>query len=33
MSENKTVTFIITRQDHPESEPYEEEFDSIIVRI
>ncbi|MBS4208850.1 succinate dehydrogenase iron-sulfur subunit [Bacillus sp. FJAT-50079] len=26
MSEKKTVTFIITRQDHPESQPYEEEF-------
>ncbi|GIN91748.1 succinate dehydrogenase iron-sulfur subunit [Siminovitchia terrae] len=26
MSENKTVTFIITRQDHPDSQPYEEEF-------
>lgn len=26
MSENKTVTFIITRQDHPDSPPYKEEF-------
>lgn len=26
MSENKKVTFIITRQDNPESQPYEEKF-------
>jgi len=26
MSENKTVKFIITRQDHPDSAPYDEEF-------
>ncbi|WP_079530458.1 MULTISPECIES: succinate dehydrogenase iron-sulfur subunit [Halobacillus] len=26
MSENKTVTFVITRQDDPESSPYEETF-------
>lgn len=26
MSENNTVTFIITRQDHPDSQPYQEEF-------
>ncbi|MBW8351222.1 succinate dehydrogenase iron-sulfur subunit [Bacillus sp. IITD106] len=26
MSENKKVTFIITRQDNPESHPYEEKF-------
>lgn len=26
MSENKKVRFIITRQDNPESQPYEEEF-------
>ncbi len=27
MSENKKVSFIITRQDHPDSEPYEEKFE------
>ncbi|WP_173915905.1 succinate dehydrogenase iron-sulfur subunit [Halobacillus sp. Marseille-Q1614] len=27
MSENKTITFIITRQDDPESAPYEETFE------
>ncbi|TGB04125.1 succinate dehydrogenase iron-sulfur subunit [Halobacillus salinus] len=27
MSENKTVTFIITRQDHPDEQPYEETFE------
>ncbi|MBS4176115.1 succinate dehydrogenase iron-sulfur subunit [Lederbergia citrea] len=26
MSENKTVTFIITRQDNPDSQPYDEKF-------
>ncbi|WP_079480867.1 succinate dehydrogenase iron-sulfur subunit [Halobacillus salinus] len=27
MSENKTVTFIITRQDHPDEQPYDETFE------
>ncbi|MDF2791480.1 MAG: succinate dehydrogenase, partial [Neobacillus sp.] len=27
MSENKTVKFIVTRQDSPDSAPYEEEFE------
>ena len=27
MAEKKTVTFIITRQDDPDSDPYEEEFE------